>query len=312
LIETIVASAIFGVVAVLAVALLVNISALQRRIDTDKILQEETRLIMERIVKEIRGGTIDYEEYWNNQQSGTIFSGYGNFGNFYTCYQNSGSGCAASGAQRYGEYKFQFYDDVDNNHILDTAKGDRNLGRGPDALLRFDQNELYLISSSGDERTYLRMRPDVKGVNRLQILKLTGKDYGLDHDINVIDTDGSSLDKRIDTWICAKDFSCSGNLSGVLVNKEFAPFDKDEGWVEISPSEISIEELKFYTTPLKDPRKAFDEVNNAVQMQPKITVTIVAELSELARVTGEKAPFSFQTTVTTREYKEMQKIKNNF
>lgn len=63
LIEVLVASTIFAVIAVIALTAYVSIFGANRRADAERRLVDETAFLSERIVKEIRNAQIDYPEY---------------------------------------------------------------------------------------------------------------------------------------------------------------------------------------------------------------------------------------------------------
>jgi prepilin-type N-terminal cleavage/methylation domain-containing protein len=64
LIELIVATMIFVYVATLSIMVLSQTLNTQRKINTKRVLQEDARYTLEKIVKEFRNGTIDYPAYY--------------------------------------------------------------------------------------------------------------------------------------------------------------------------------------------------------------------------------------------------------
>ena len=65
LVEVILATSIFALVAIIGVIIFVNVTRIQRRIALENSLYEDGRFMMERLAREIRYNTIDYEEYYN-------------------------------------------------------------------------------------------------------------------------------------------------------------------------------------------------------------------------------------------------------
>lgn len=282
--ELLVVITIFSIVMMTATALYSRYTSADRRLKLENELYEETRFTLERIVKEFREGTVDYEEYWNQRNTGLCGNGeiYGRYGNCYGFYAN------------------QFYTGTLNNGQFVT-----------DAVSAYQQSELYIIDSTGTKRTYLKCdscdnNPNPSG--RLKILELNGYDIGYKtHTISAPRYSALFNDGKIDTWVCAKDYKCNGNPSN---GTETAPKlnGNNDGWENYSPPTINITDLKFYIAPLKDPRKAFNESTESVQMQPHITIILTAELSDAKYkgVPGKKPSLTLQTTVSARVFNEVK------
>ena len=172
LVEAIIALTIFMIVIAISAGLFTDSFASKRRTEASRTLYEETRIALERIVKEVRRGTIDYEEYYN--QIVLVAEDYG---------------------ENYGEYARQFYRD-DEGEIPDPAvtRDDENIGinGGGAPLDDNSQSELYLITADGVEKTIIKLISEqVEGEteDRLEMLKLDGFD--------------SDLDGMVDTWSLA-------------------------------------------------------------------------------------------------------------
>jgi len=181
LVETLVAISVFTIVMGLSMSLFTNAFASYRRADVSRMLYEESRIVLERIVKEVRRGTIDYEEYWSrNDVGGESSNEYG---------------------KNYGEYAAEFYNESARG---DVTRYSENIGMGPAALTGYEQSDLYLISADGFEKTIFEKKDD-EGEDRLKMLKLTGYDYGFDGLINT--DDQAEGDGIIDTWLAEEDYS---------------------------------------------------------------------------------------------------------
>lgn len=63
--ELLISISIFGTLSLIALTIFLNITHTYRRISLENNLYEEGRILMEKIVREVRRGTIDYEEYHN-------------------------------------------------------------------------------------------------------------------------------------------------------------------------------------------------------------------------------------------------------
>ena len=273
LLETLVAIFIFTTVITLSITLFTNAFSGSRRIEVSRMLYEETRIALERIVKEVRRGTIDYEEYWSRNQNGENESGDNNYG------------------KNYGEYSAEFFlgnladPEATNLTAEEIDRYSENLGVGPDALDDYMQDEtegeLYLITSNGSEKTIFRSEIIAgETESRLYMLKLNGAD-----------SDGDLI---TDLWSPASDY-----VDGV----EYV-FQK------IQPDSIKITDLKFFISPLKDPRKAFAEFTDDVQIQPHVTILLTTEPSyEKSRgIKGTTPSITLQTTISARAQNEVKSI----
>ncbi|MBI2463364.1 prepilin-type N-terminal cleavage/methylation domain-containing protein [Candidatus Peregrinibacteria bacterium] len=65
LIELLIAGSIFAMVALISVNIFINVSRSYRRITLENEIYSESYLLMEKLSREVRKGTIDYEEYHN-------------------------------------------------------------------------------------------------------------------------------------------------------------------------------------------------------------------------------------------------------
>lgn len=301
LVETLVAISIFLTVMGISVSLFTDTIASNRRVEVSRLLYEESRIALERIAKEMRKGTIDYEEYYNRHhfnRNSTENSVYG---------------------KNYGNYALQFFrdadrpnDDVPPDSIADKSRMDENVGINkvaaaigdassldicreplvplasvpPAPLLgnpsSHQQCELYLITADGSEKTIIKVISEaVAGSSneyRLEMLKMTGSD-----------TDGDAV---IDTWNPLSDFS------GYTFQK-------------IQPDSIKITSLKFFISPLEDPRKAFAQFEDSIQIQPQVTILMTAQPSELYSrgIKGDVPSITIQTTVTARAQNEVKSLQ---
>ncbi|MCH8518639.1 prepilin-type N-terminal cleavage/methylation domain-containing protein [Candidatus Gracilibacteria bacterium] len=199
LVEIIVSLLILSFVFISAFQILSYVGIAKIRLVEKSQIEKEAFFASERLIDLIKkGGTIDYEEYWNRQAIGTglfigghfsVASGFGNEGTMYYCLSGDGSPMGMSGCltgfnrtisspssssylgqqQRYGQYRLQYIDhnsdandddgDADGSGSFIGDDDDLFLGRGPDTFsFGDDAGELYLINASGDERTYFRWK----------------------------------------------------------------------------------------------------------------------------------------------------------
>jgi len=81
--EVIIAAGLFTVISTLCGMVFINIMRAQRRLSIENALYEDARFMMERISREIRQNTIDYEEYYNRKVSSAT-----HYGQYYGCYSD--------------------------------------------------------------------------------------------------------------------------------------------------------------------------------------------------------------------------------
>lgn len=99
LMELLVAGSIFSIISLVAMTIFINVVRTNRRINLENHIYTESHILMEKIVREIRQGTIDYEEYQSRQVL-----------------------LAADYGENYGEYAKKFYHPgyKDNANNIDT------------------------------------------------------------------------------------------------------------------------------------------------------------------------------------------------
>jgi|GEM_PF-2212555 len=289
----------------------INFFGSMRNIRAANGVYEEARFAMERMVKEVRNGTVDYEEYYNQDT------------HFF------GSPTNETYGQNYCEYSRQFYgagkDEVFGT-TDDESVGLRNLDV-PAAVSNAIQPNLYLININGTRRTYLkRFEREVNGrkIGRVGILELEGRDYGIDH-ISQVDpppsspacplvnytstcsSDEGEKDGRIDTWFCAEGFCCGQqNITGDGGCTGAMPVVSDNSFVDITPISLDVTSLQFIITPPDDPRKAYNDAT--VQIQPQVTIRLTARAN--AALTNEfrlnsTPSITLESSVSARVYNEI-------
>jgi len=305
--ELLISSTIFGILIMSAFSIYTNFYNSYRNLRAANLIYEEARFTMERIAKEIRNGTIDYEEYYNQAT---------NFG---------GSEVSVNDiyGQNYCQYSRQFYAAGPDNQF--GTYDDESLGvrkEGSNAPLgNLIQNQLFLINGAGDQRTFIKLIKTTKGLGKIGMIKLDGKDYGLDH-INA-DTGGLSCmrdsgekDGLIDTWFCEKGFKCPPGVTDKTVSVGLCtgpvdtimdnPSDLSESsFLDITPQTLDVEDIKFFITPSDDPYKAYNDPS--VQIQPNVTIKLTARAGpEISgEFTGKVPEIVIESTVSSRTYKEI-------
>ena len=306
--ELIISTTILAILLVSASSVFTNFYNSVNNLKAADVVYEEARFTLERISKEIRNGTIDYEEYYNQAT---------NYGGTDTTINDTY-------AKNYCQYSRQFYGpgpDGQYGTYDDESLGERKAG-SPDPLSSIIQNKLFLINSKGDHRTYIKRLVTADGYGKVGILKLTGKDYGMDHieaDANISGNckrDSGEKDGLIDTWECDPGYTCphpsetvttsTSTCSGPIYTVVDDPANPDtSSFVDITPSALDIVDMKFYITPQDDPYKAYN--NSAVQIQPYVTIKLTVRATPgIAReFRGGTPNIVLESTVSARAYNEI-------
>lgn len=319
LVEIVLALFLFGVVASIAMNLFIEVSIANQRVVLQRELMEDSRFTLERVVGEIRKGTVDYAEYWNWMKKGEgdlsvsckenlngnfdggdeVFEEYEDeeYGNYGACYQ-------FYAASFYDGERFFAPGDVRTEEKI--AK--EHLGKNEDGLNAIDEEleeELYLINAAGTRKTILRRRVygdditeetlctedgifDQNNPNtrdnfcRLEMMEMVGSD--------------SDADGKVDTWECEGDYLDDGGAC------RFIP---------ISSPNVHVVDLKFKIAPVEDPYKAYREAG-VEKMQPRVMIFLTTEVipERAAYLPGLADRIELQTMVTARVYNEVTLYEN--
>ncbi|MBN1258693.1 putative metal-binding motif-containing protein [Candidatus Peregrinibacteria bacterium] len=274
--ELMIATTVLALLLVFAAAFYNNFFGTVRNLKAANQVYEESRFLMNRISKEIRNGTVDYEEYHNQKV------------NFYGFGRNTTFG------QNYCQYSLQFYSPGPDGEIGttdDESTGVRN-PLSPAPLEEAIQEKLFLIDINGRNRTYIKRVVKEDGTGRVGLLRLVGQDWGINHDPD--NPDEGQGDGLIDTWTCADGFTCGAD--GTV---------SDDSFVDISPAALDIVDLKFVIAPMDDPRKAYNTQD--IQIQPHITIKLIARAGKktAAQLAGNAPGIVLQSTISARAYNEI-------
>jgi prepilin-type N-terminal cleavage/methylation domain-containing protein len=320
LIEVIIATVLFSTVSLIGVMVFTDVARIQRRIYLESALYEDGRFLMERIAREIRQNTIDYDEYHNRYVDGGAFGQY--FGCYATRFYNPGKNtdgspdaigakCSAPKAVA-GQDPLTHPGCVINKNTLDINTG-RNPYMGisipynnasdanafcdkkynspancdPQDFTLYRRDQLYLIDPKGKQKTIFALKKvnAAPVENALSMLKLDGVDTNKD---GLTETwwDPSATPTN---YYCDPAFDCAP--------ENFAPSNRLEetldasgenagklwqGFVPISPLRSNIKSLYFFVSPLEDPRKAFAETDPALGVLQQPHVTIIMTLTPAA------------------------------
>lgn len=306
LIEVLLAVTIFSFVAVFAVYLYVDTVHNDEKISFERELYEEARYTLERVVSELRQGTVDYAEYWNmshenscsadlngnGTQEGDDFYEDNFYGEYGSCYQFY----AASFYDTNSDGDPVFFENINGKQIALEHLGTNG---SENAISEGAQDELYIINADGNLKTILRRRgnKDEKPCSeidrsensteycRLEILRMEGRD--------------TDVDGKVDSWICTDDFGGEGCTP-------------EESFRPISTPNIDITDLQFFIAPVEDPYKSYNEdIEN--NLQPHVTIIFSSRTPErrMSNMRGEAPHITIQTTVSARVYEEVT-LYNNY
>jgi prepilin-type N-terminal cleavage/methylation domain-containing protein len=317
LIEVILATALFSIVTMIGVMVFTDVARIQRKIYLESALNEDGRFLMERITREIRQNTVDYDEYYNRAVAGAAF------GQFFSCYAtrfynpgfNSG-GIDEIGAECSAPLSAKGLSPVDhpgcviNKNTLDVNTGQNpymglsslkdsttanafcdNAASGPlvpcanptDPLL-YKRDQLYLIDAKGMQKTIFALKKvnNAPVENALSIIRLDGVDANED---GLAETWWDSAATPTN-YYCDRPSDCdpayflpSKKLEKTLDASGANAGKLWQGFIPISPLRSNIKSLSFYVSPLEDPRKAFAETDpaQAILQQPHVTVILTLE-----------------------------------
>lgn len=332
--EVLIASSVFVVVSLIGVTIFIDIMRIQRRIILENAIYEDARFMMERIAREVRYNTVDYEEYYRDALG--VLHGE-NFGCYAERFYNPGDPDAigAECSDPPGGDPLLNPGCVINKNSLDTNTG-QNPYAGNGTAETFDANafcdeveigapyndcslgsldfslqrdELYLINPAGARKTYMG-RKEVNGTTNehgVGILKLNGRDDDNDGIFEVWHDSATDYDE-----FCAEGYSCpSGTVTDLTDNLSGADSaDLYEGFVPVTPLRTDVTDLQFFISPAEDPRKAFAETapDEGIQQQPHVTVimTVQPAESELQGFAGDVPTVTLQSTITSRTYNEVK------
>ncbi len=347
LIEVTIASTIFTIVSLIGVMVFVNITRTQRRITLENAIYEDGRFMMERLGREIRQNAIDYEEYYNKLVEEGVYGE--KYGCYASRFYNPGSdgpengklgtyciatainpgpttpeqnpGCTIdkttldinTGQNPYLGINFPNSTSQDANGMCD--KNFPGSCTTPLDIALHKQSELYLIDPEGKRKMVFALKTfnDIPVVEKaLSVVEIDGVDSNQD---GIFETwTGSGMGQCTTPLCCASGYDCSDlQTNGQTLEDSLdatAPnIDLFEGFIPISPLRTHVKDLKFYISPLEDPRKAFAEstVADAVQQQPHVTIVMTLEPahSELTNFAGNPPSVTLQTTVSSRVYNEV-------
>lgn len=321
LMEILVAAGIFAMITTIMGTTMINLYQAQRKERITSELYEESRFLMERIVKEARVSTIDYEEYFSKSVFGDHPAST-TYGENPRAYEKRFWRVQDLDTPNEVLIKNEGFFNTKANNIVGLTDDDPN----ENAIDNYSNQELYLISPDGKTKTIIKrinngIDDDYDGSIDEDPFGDINDDGDDDDDLiadGKIDEDGSEIiaiakmvasdsntDGTLDAWTPHPDF-VNTSLTSTTCNDE-AHYWIDNACLEfisITHPLLTIENLTFYVAPLDDPRKAFNEDDEDVQMQPHVTISFQSRTNrETSNTLINFIPrISLQTTVSPRVY----------
>lgn len=177
--------------------------------------------------------------------------------------------------QPFGEYKTQFLDtkgDVDDVFWRSWDDDDTNNWLWPVAVYdNTNVKELYVISHDKRKRIFFRralvatgdwnrngtVDTDNEKLYAIQMLQLKAFDWWQNHDFDAI-TYRWVYDGVTDTRACDYEawFVCNGASIGGIYSWYNLPANQNDGWVNLTNSDVSVADWNMQIYPIKDPELA--------------------------------------------------------
>jgi prepilin-type N-terminal cleavage/methylation domain-containing protein len=333
LIEVLIAVALFGIAGTIAANIVVDSVKLEKKSEIHNTIYRDASILMQQIVNEIRGGTIDYEEYFSIhvvQDTELKYHGiyYGVYASrFYDPGLSLWGDGETSNPNHLGvECSFPEEEtNISECDIVYTLSYDTNTGKNPyddddvnnaNAFCKVNctgndfgtVNELYLIDSTGTRKTIIAAKGE-EDAKRVGIVRMTGIDF----DQNGI----------VDIFSCDEGFDCEtvgnngkvggggdqpgtrviyypGFIDASISDNVSIPNNNPEdnnAFVPISPARAHVENLTFIIRPVEDPYRAYAEPE--MQQHPSVTIILTLGLSPEGErnYPGDFKPITIQTTV---------------
>lgn len=269
------------------------------------------------------GGTVSWENYGagfyycRSEDWGTMWTG-GCYDNIFNTYWNS----VIWEPQRYGQYAFQFIDynsnmnddgwDENGDGTMRWDDDDEHLWVGPVVFTGWaNVREIYLMSGDKKTRTLFRWiwkedpstnKPTTatcSGTNFssgciwiIEVLKLEGKDWGMNHD----GSGEGTYDGIIDTWMIHPSFGTGGNI--VAGSNDFSYRQP------LFPDTVSVTDFQVYLYPNIDVKHSWKDTTPSSNINPYLRLSITLEPSWKKRsgMKWEIPKYTINTTINLVDY----------
>jgi len=331
LVELMVGATVFTLMMGMSLASVFSFYNARQKILAQDEISDETRILMERIVREVRVNTIDYYEYFEKQ--------------YYT---NSNVTDAAtppnitSYGVHPGEYEMRFYRVPEYNaqlngkyinniieHPTDFSwnKADRNKDKEMGYFdTHADKTENIVDNGSicvgidnlsspatSDDRCK-NDNEESSALNNYNQKELYLLSECKDATVNTLCKTIIRLEKEAGT---ARGIVKMKKM--ILRNREWQNDTDFANFVPISPAKLNVTQLDFFITPKDDPRKAYAESAKPINgvwvnphIQPNVIITLKVKLSddEAKKTIGNNPELKLQTTAASRVFNNVTFPRN--
>jgi len=297
LVEILVSLTIFVIVTVVSITAFIQIITAQRKADLSRMVYEEGRFFMEKMVKEIRNNTIDYAFYYLEQNK--------NAGLNYYDYLNEAPHRSNTSVKIASQQPILAMISPDGkSRTMFWRDGNLSTGSNQPADSSSNEREEYRLVTK--KMTYLNAENPLADkpapVPPSAFKAMPVEDPYQPGGIGPL----GSLNWA---WYAGSPYSDGG-----ASNEEERI---QQNWEAISPTDLIIEELHFLLTPQQDPYQFWDtstvtdpdEQASLISNQVQPRVTIILKVSPIERrlrgIAGTAPSISLQTTVSARLYRSV-------
>lgn len=225
--------------------------------------------------------------------------------------------------QPYWQYKNMFIDikaDVDDQPVRAWDDDDTDVWSWSIAIRDNTHiKELYVISTDKRKRLFFRrsllatgdwnnnwtIDTDNERLYSIQMLQLKAFDAGQNHNFDAL-TYRWVFDGNTDTWACDYDawYKCNWVSLGWVYSWYNLPANKDDWWINITNSNLSISDWNIQVFPIKDPEFAWWEpqyqTNPYIKLYVKSTIYWENWIWKVGADNIEDIMFDLQTTLNIK------------
>ncbi len=262
----------------------------QKKVEVSQSLYDESRFLMERLIKIMRENTIDYDRYF--EEVGPDVGDCSDFDSRQTPASASNTNNQANRTEL--GYPTIFYWDTNDDEIQDQNLGGVDLVSDPDpCTIAFSgtQTVLYLINANRTIRTLVQKNSD----NRIEIQRQLGADRNGDGIVDFWSSTVGDICQIEDPLSVGTFYNVSGNES----DESFCEIAHEA--TTISPQIIFVDAITFNPTPDRDPFLSFRVTESRIH--PSIFVSMETSLNNPTRYNfsdTDKPWILLQTTTSSR------------
>jgi hypothetical protein len=281
--ELLTAVVVFVAITIMAVAVYINVFAANRKANADRIVIDETTYLVEKIVKDIRNGNIDYPGYYRwarNSYDYTVVPDPDDTKQNYLEYEGQTPGYIAP-------------DVPGNTPPMSAVTGVEDCTADSCTPPNGVYPGLMILSSDGSTRTIFQLYENDRDGNPTT-----------DKQGEIVMYRERLIEANDGNWYWI-DADVKDEANGGSCDYTAPDLDSDCDVVEnvISSHRIDVTDFSFTISPARDPFLAYDDIS--VQQQPMIRLSVTAEPSvDFPAGPGSPIPISITTSISIRTYGE--------